>query len=402
MFRNTREQVAGKPDYSSSAALPVQNSLGLKVSENGSALELEWNRLSPIIQGADAARLTITDGALLRLIDLDQDQLRSGRIVYIPVVGDVLFRLEVRTRTSPPVVESLRVFNGVLSRISDPPPLAGNSLGPDSDRSRSTSAYRKRSSLRAKEIVSSTPTVNVTGTHAPISQAVGVVPLADAAQSSRKNQQRPSPAQASPAEQARQVPENAAKSNQASPNVVLAQLHSPTAPVAQPPAPVSQTNAATEAAKAGDHPPQATTLFPEPVYEIGGAPNAQPAVTTPKLGDPTLPRAPLTPQPEVRSNLLPGTASAYVPPRVLKQVQPELRFVRPLLYKSWEIEVHVNIDASGRVTDVKVPQNRTKPSQMLVSAAISAAKGWVFEPATLRGKRIPANYAIVFRFEPEK
>jgi hypothetical protein len=99
-----------------------RSTLDLRVSQNGTALELQWDRLSPIIQPAMSGTLTVTDGGLTRQIYLSGEQLRTGHIVYTPSLGDVTFRLEVRDSVSHTVAESISVlgssYPGILHQPS--------------------------------------------------------------------------------------------------------------------------------------------------------------------------------------------------------------------------------------------------------------------------------------------
>jgi hypothetical protein len=424
------EQVADKPSKGVGATLPVQNSLGLNVSENGTALELQWNRLSPTIQGANAARLTIVDGTLFRQIDLDRDQLRSGRIIYIPVLGDVSFRLELKNPMSPAVFESIHVFNGVLSRMSDQPLFPNNSLRRPEDRSRFTSAGRapvdrsigsattrqtppanipadsadrKRLSLDTRRSLSGSGVSSVPVARAPLAEARNVNSVAASLLPALPSKPTLNPVQLPREEGPPQIIDNHVKSTQSSPeDFLLTQKPLPDATTTLASSSVSQTDRAQQGITPGDNPPQTPALLPAAPNQIRSVPNLKWTEKTRKQDSPSLSPSPLKPDSEVPLKPLSGAASAYVPPRAVKQMQPDLRFLWPLVYTPSEIEVHLKIDASGHVTAVDVPQNATKPNQVLVSAAIAAAKRWLFEPATLHGIRVAATETIVFRFAPRK
>lgn len=423
-----REQVGEKPAKGASATLPVRNSLGLSVSENGTALELQWDRLSPTIQGANVGKLSIMDGTLLRQIDLDQDQLRSGRIIYIPVLGDVSFRLEIRNPTSPPVFESIHVLNGVLSSMSDQPLLPDSSLHRPEGHSRFTSPWRspvernigsagtpqpppthiavesadrKRLSVDTKRIASSAGRGNVLVVQAPLRGAKSANSVGESLVPALPDQPTLNAVQLPREEGPPQIIDNHAKSAQASPaDLLLTQKPLPDATTMLASSSVSQTDRTQQGITPGDYLPQTTASLR--VYPAISAPNLKSTEKTRKQDSSSLPSPALKPGSEVRSKQLSGAASSYVPPRALKQVQPNLRFLWPLVYKPSEIEVDLKIDASGHVTAVDVPKNATKPNQMLVTAAIAAAKAWVFEPARLHGIRVAASDTIVFRFEPRK
>lgn len=91
-------------------AEPSPKVLGLQVSRRDAALELTWNKLSPVIAPARSGKLVIVNGSITRTLDLDKDQLRSGRIFYLPSAGDVSFSLQVMDSGSHSVSESLAVL----------------------------------------------------------------------------------------------------------------------------------------------------------------------------------------------------------------------------------------------------------------------------------------------------
>jgi hypothetical protein len=96
------------------------------------------------------------------------------------------------------------------------------------------------------------------------------------------------------------------------------------------------------------------------------------------------------------------SGSAYVPPRPIKRVIPDGISVGPVpvVYETTQIEVEVNIDATGRVTEAHPVQKGNKANMRLTGSAVSAATQWKFEPATLHGKPIAALHTLVFVFHP--
>jgi TonB family protein len=94
---------------------PAQDpsALSLKVEPSNGQLALSWNRSAPLIQTAQRAILTISDGDHKEDVELDLGQLRSGSIVYSPITRDVSFRLEVTDlRNAKSTSESVRVLAG--------------------------------------------------------------------------------------------------------------------------------------------------------------------------------------------------------------------------------------------------------------------------------------------------
>ena len=91
-----------------------------------------------------------------------------------------------------------------------------------------------------------------------------------------------------------------------------------------------------------------------------------------------------------------------LPARPLKQVVPSLAdwdavgLARPV-----DIDVQVSIDAEGHVSEAQVVNNAPDESNVLASAALIAAKQWIFEPAQVHGRRVPSDHRIVFHFQPQ-
>jgi TonB family protein len=85
--------------------------LALKVDRNGADVVITWNRDSDAVKKADHAVLSISDGPQHENVEMDLAQLRTGSIVYTPVTGDVVFRMEV-SRAGQPTTgsESVRVL----------------------------------------------------------------------------------------------------------------------------------------------------------------------------------------------------------------------------------------------------------------------------------------------------
>jgi TonB family protein len=92
-------------------------------------------------------------------------------------------------------------------------------------------------------------------------------------------------------------------------------------------------------------------------------------------------------------------AVTYNPPRPLKQVLPKVAALPPgAADAAGEVRVVVRVDETGRVVDARVMEGRNKVWWLLASAALTAAKQWTFEPASLRGKNIASDHTIVFQF----
>jgi hypothetical protein len=91
----------------------------------------------------------------------------------------------------------------------------------------------------------------------------------------------------------------------------------------------------------------------------------------------------------------------YVAPKPTRKVMPDVPTnIRHLMVGSTVIDVKINVDANGQVTDA-VPSSRTKGSKLgeyLGVRAAQAARLWKFEPAKLDGKNVPAETVVQFKF----
>jgi hypothetical protein len=134
-------------------------------------------------------------------------------------------------------------------------------------------------------------------------------------------------------------------------------------------------------------------------------------VATPGLASP----AQATQQPKLApssapSNELPAAAGRYsehalttgiVPPRVVHQVQPRLPSdVRLRLKSEIIIDIKVQIDAAGRVTEARPVAQTGHASLFLVSTAKNAALQWIFEPAKRGTQNVPSEVVLKFRYHP--
>jgi protein TonB len=104
------------------AAAQDSSPLSLRIERNAGDIVLTWNRDSTAIQHATKAVLSITDGPQQENVEMDLAQLRNGSIVYSPVTGDVVFKMEVTgTNQSKTTSESVRVLRTRPSPMPDQP-----------------------------------------------------------------------------------------------------------------------------------------------------------------------------------------------------------------------------------------------------------------------------------------
>jgi hypothetical protein len=98
----------------------------------------------------------------------------------------------------------------------------------------------------------------------------------------------------------------------------------------------------------------------------------------------------------------PGRGKAvatYRPPVPLKQVLPRFNALPPGVADTvQQIKVLVRVDESGRVVEARILEGKNRVGSILGGAALTAARQWVFEPASLRGKTIASDHTILFQF----
>jgi hypothetical protein len=261
---------------------PAASGIGLQVerASNGQ-LNLTWNRNSPQLIRATGATLIITDGQSVRRLQLDNQQLHSGRILYLAKNPDVQFQMELNSDSrdnSRIVSESVRV------------------MSPGGEK-------RTRAGHRSKAVPNSA---------SPGQEEAATT--ADLAQSTPHTQ-----------EQSR-----------------------------------------------------VRSSLPE---RRPGVPALVPVVTAA-----TLPNSP---------SLSPS--SAFVPPRAIEEMMPETT----ALGQFARISVKVHIDVAGHVTSADPLQDGAPEDPSLTGIAVSAARRWVFQPATLNGVPVPSDYTVVFAFHPQ-
>jgi hypothetical protein len=97
--------------------------LSFRVERSAGEFLLTWNRDADVIHEATQAVLAIADGERQQSVDLDQAQLRHGRIVYLSYNPEINFQLKVTgRRPSQTQSESVRVLR--VSPWATPAPSA--------------------------------------------------------------------------------------------------------------------------------------------------------------------------------------------------------------------------------------------------------------------------------------
>ncbi|MGH9661053.1 MAG: hypothetical protein ACRD96_21070 [Bryobacteraceae bacterium] len=109
-------------------AVQVTSGLPLKlaVTQNGTQLDVRWDRQSQTIAGAQLGILSIQDGPNRKEIELSASQLQNGRVLYSRITSDVSLKLEVFGRERSSSAESVRVLaaDAAPAPIGQPRPRA--------------------------------------------------------------------------------------------------------------------------------------------------------------------------------------------------------------------------------------------------------------------------------------
>ena len=86
-------------------------------------------------------------------------------------------------------------------------------------------------------------------------------------------------------------------------------------------------------------------------------------------------------------------------PQPLERVSPITSpFGESLVYGATQMEVHVAIDARGRVSEARLARPVSKPNELLAKQALAAARQWTFVPAQRGGQPVEGEFTIQFRF----
>ncbi|MBV6466219.1 MAG: hypothetical protein PGMFKBFP_01522 [Anaerolineales bacterium] len=131
-----------------------------------------------------------------------------------------------------------------------------------------------------------------------------------------------------------------------------------------------------------------------------------PASPPPALSEPfKLPPGPKPPDPAPAIRQQPPPVRApqetkpphvYAGPKSIAQVQPVLsRQAWASIIRNTAVKVRVAIGADGKVTQAEAV---SKASPYLTGAAVTAARQWRFEPATLNGQRVESEMMLTFNF----
>jgi len=381
--------------------------LGLRVEGQGDRVLLSWNRRNAVVRSSQGGVLHIDDGAQHRDVRLDPAQIANGSVLYRPGSDDVSFRLQVHGQQGASVADTMRVLDGAKA-----PPLEVKSVPPDLSPSIPAAPPPPATTVNAFEPRSR----REAALEPPVATRPSYPPAAPPSSLTGRTR----------------IPENrsAYTRDTSPPPASLVPPTSVTPPRTEPALPTPGTLTASRstqtAAPAPVKPSDARPLSPPPQglaetprSSPGGSPDTTRPPDTSKLssweespsGRPAEPAQPRTgpgnaPSPAPSASLPTLTpenrpAPAFVPPKPVKQVLPDLRSFAPgAIGPTSQVEVAVRVNKKGRVTDAYLVGDGGKVPQHLARAALGAAKQWTFEPATIRGKTVASDHTIVFEFRP--
>lgn len=345
--------------------------LNLKVATVGERFQLSWNRETPAVRNAREAILDINDGSQHHQIQLGSAELASGSVLYLPNTDDIVFRLEVHGAGGQNANESLRVVGASKTSVFGVNDATGTAAS-------GTGAFRTQTARKKAAL----PRGVSTGPLSERPRHEDVLAGNRVASNVRKSVPVSPVPHASPAPVS---PPPAAKTEASDKPVVVAESAAP-----NPTVPPARDSASSLPANTG--------------ASASGAEQSHPLETsTPQASGGAVPA--LTPQrPEMPPEQAGRTGSkplvSYRPPHPVKQVLPKLSTLPPGIAAEagGEVRVVVKVDESGHVVDARLIEGRKKISSFLASASLTAARQWVFEPASLHGVSIPSDHTILFQF----
>ncbi len=301
------------------------------------SLLVGWDPKS--VKTAKGGMVEIEDGSEHRSLPLDSSQLANGSLVYSPATRDLTFRLHVFDAGGQQVSGFVRVINGsVAPPRSDPTELSKGGLAAKARLNQNTEPAALTTAV-AQNVGSAS-----SGTQLPTKNFKGV----------RRSGAPP-------------IEPNASRSATDG----FATINKPLS--AEP-----QRRSLAESRSPKQEPKPVKSL---PQTHLG---------STSALADGT------------SHSGKPLSEAVYIPPRPVKQVVPSPANLGYLgLSRPVDVEVRVRIDTQGKVAEAQVVNSPSENQNVLASAALIAAKQWVFEPAQVGGNRAPSDHRIVFHFRPQ-
>ncbi len=346
-------------------ATPEASALGLRVERSGGQLLLSWNRSLPLLQTAQRAILSISDGDHREDVEMDLGQLRGGSIVYSPITSDVSFRLEVTDlRNGKSVSESVRVLGGKPSP-SGPPTDAGAAARTPAPSGTQPASPTPEAPKPAQELRTMMPPPSPQPRESLAARLTVPTDLLAPAEPPKAEPpvSASQPPVTPPPQEVKAQPQATTTSGTGQP---AAQVIQPATQPATPPV--------TQASKPAAEPPPAAQA-------------AKPAAETSQPAAQAARPAPQAPEPVKVGGVVQEA-------KLIQRRDP----VYPALARQARLQGVVRLEAvigtDGRVESVRAISG----PPLLRQAAIDAVKQWVYQPGTLNGKPVRVTTQIEINF----
>ena len=339
--------------------------MGFSANREGPVWRLSWDRGAIESMTPSSVVLAIKDDDSEQQLNLTPADLSSGTIFYNPKSGDLVFSLRLERGGGTPLEEHVRVLEGPSSvqksAERSPQTLSNNP------------AVESQASPRGSVVPTKLPNATISGTGRATPVNPFLSPLVQA---------NPAPAETTAARTSiREVPPDLAET-------------------LQPPAVAFAVPVAPRLARSVGELPPLPAPAPPGAANPGGSAASKSGATAPEG---VVPNAPSAGSSTLSTVTAPAPSAAvltpvkpnYTGPKAVQQVRPQPP--ANLNSSGVQIQIHIEIDARGKVTNA-TPIGVTAANFPLISVAVRASRSWQFEPAKMDGRPVPSEMNLVFRF----
>jgi proteasome lid subunit RPN8/RPN11 len=114
----------------------ASSSIALRALSEAQTVQLVWDASSRAVRDSESGEIEINDGGKNSLVSLTADQLRAGKLSYLPQSSDVGFVMTVHPANGDPIHDSTRLIapalNPALNQPAQPPQLLPANPPPES------------------------------------------------------------------------------------------------------------------------------------------------------------------------------------------------------------------------------------------------------------------------------